>query len=152
MSYRPWTKLSSSLAVSTHVDDICIIWPHSPHELNNINNIHPTIQFIKQQEGGGHMPFLDTDIYSSVGGSLGQRVYRKPTHKDQYLKATSHRHLGQQLSAISNQTGLTSSHMKPTCTWNWLTSEVLPGRIFIPLHRFTESFGPREDQGRHTTS
>jgi hypothetical protein len=65
----------------THLDGICNIWPHSSHELNNIENMHPIIQFINQQESAGHLPFLDIDIYSSAGRSLGQGVCRKPTHK-----------------------------------------------------------------------
>jgi hypothetical protein len=50
------------------------------------------------------LPFLDINIYRSGSGFLGHRVYRKPTHKDQYLNATSYHHLGQKLGVISTLT------------------------------------------------
>ena len=33
-----------------------------------------------KKEGGGHLPFQDTDIYRKTDGSLGHKVYRTPTH------------------------------------------------------------------------
>jgi hypothetical protein len=30
--------------------------------------------------GEGHLSFLDLDIYRRLDGSLGHKVYRKPTH------------------------------------------------------------------------
>jgi len=32
-----------------------------------------------------HLPFFDTDIYRKTDGSLGHKVYRKPTHTNLYL-------------------------------------------------------------------
>jgi len=36
-------------------------------------------------EDEGHLPFLDIDIYRKTDGSLGHKVYRKPTHTNLYL-------------------------------------------------------------------
>jgi hypothetical protein len=40
----------------------------------------------------GHLPSLDTDIYRKTYGSLGHKVYRKPTHTNLYLHQNSHQH------------------------------------------------------------
>lgn len=37
--------------------------------------------------------------------------------------------------------------MKPSCTCNWPTSEGLPGRMFIPLHRSTEVLAQGKAKG-----
>ena len=37
-------------------------------------------------EEGGHLPFLDIDIYRRMDGSLGHKVYRKLTHTNLYLQ------------------------------------------------------------------
>jgi hypothetical protein len=45
-----------------------------------------------QIEKEGHLPFLDIDIYRKTDGSLGHKVYRKPTHTNLYLQQNSHHH------------------------------------------------------------
>jgi hypothetical protein len=42
-----------------------------------------------ETESEGHLPFLDLNIYRRPDGSLGHRVYRKPTHTNLYLSAMS---------------------------------------------------------------
>jgi hypothetical protein len=43
-----------------------------------------------ETESEGHLPFLHLDIYRRPDGSLGHKVYRKPTHTNLYLNAKSH--------------------------------------------------------------
>jgi hypothetical protein len=45
-----------------------------------------------ETECEGHLPFLDIEIYRRPDGSLGHKVYRKPTHANLYLNAKSQRH------------------------------------------------------------
>jgi hypothetical protein len=45
-----------------------------------------------ETESEGHLLFLDLDIYRRPDGSLGHKVYRKPTHTNLYLNAKSHHH------------------------------------------------------------
>jgi hypothetical protein len=45
-----------------------------------------------ETQSEGHLPFLNLDIYSRPDGSLGHKVYRKPTHTNLYLNAKSHHH------------------------------------------------------------
>jgi hypothetical protein len=33
-----------------------------------------------EKEEKGHLQFLDIDVYRKTEGSLGHKVYRKPTH------------------------------------------------------------------------
>jgi len=40
----------------------------------------------------GLLPFLDIDIYRKTDGSLGHKVYRKPTHTNLHLHQNSHHH------------------------------------------------------------
>jgi hypothetical protein len=60
--------------------------------LDHLNGLHENIKFTMETEKDGHLPFLDIDIYREPDGSLGYRVYRKPTHTNLYLHANSHHH------------------------------------------------------------
>ncbi|XP_012148609.2 uncharacterized protein LOC105663559 [Megachile rotundata] len=48
------------------------------------------------------LPFLDTLITRKADGTLGHKVYRKPTHTNRYLHATSHHHPSQKNSVITS--------------------------------------------------
>jgi hypothetical protein len=67
-----------------YVDNTFVIWLHGPDKLkdflNHLNSIHQCIQFSMETETEGQLLFLDTDIYRRPDGSLGHRVYGKPTH------------------------------------------------------------------------
>jgi hypothetical protein len=88
-----------------YVDDTFVIWPHSPDKLQSflqhLNIIHHSIQFTMETEIDGHLPFLDIDIYRRPDGSLGHKVFRKPTHTNLYLHATSHHHPSNKQSVLS---------------------------------------------------
>jgi hypothetical protein len=55
--------------------------------LDHLNGLHENIKFTMETEKDGHLPFL-----YKPDGSLGNRVYRKPTHTNLYLHANSHHH------------------------------------------------------------
>jgi hypothetical protein len=79
-----------------YVDDTFVIWPHGPKKLeeflDHLNGLHRNIQFTMETEKEHHLPFLDIDIYRRPHGSLGRKVYRKPTHTNLYLNPASHHH------------------------------------------------------------
>ncbi|XP_015120759.1 uncharacterized protein LOC107043690 [Diachasma alloeum] len=58
------------------------------------------------------LPFLDVLVPRNEDGSLGHRVYRKPTHTDRYLHASPHHHPSLKNSVISSlmYRALTISH------------------------------------------
>ena len=86
-------------------DNTFVIWPHGKEKLtdflNHLNGIHNNIQFTMEIEDG-HLPFLDIDIYKKMDGSLGHRVYRKPTHTNLYLHQKSHHHPANKHSVLSS--------------------------------------------------
>jgi hypothetical protein len=53
-------------------------------------------------EDDGHLPFLDIDICRKVDGSLGHKVYRKPTHTNLYLHQKSHHNPANKHSVLSS--------------------------------------------------
>jgi hypothetical protein len=55
-----------------------------------------------ETESEGHLPFLDLNIYRRPDGSLGHKVYRKPTHTNLYLNAKSHHHPSNKQAVLSN--------------------------------------------------
>jgi hypothetical protein len=54
-----------------------------------------------ETESVGHLPFLDLDICRRPDGSLGHKVYRKPTHTKLYLNAKSRHHLSNKQAVLS---------------------------------------------------
>lgn len=84
-----------------YVADILMICPHGCEKLNDFNFIHTNTQFTMETERHGHMAFLDIDVYRRHDGSLGHRVYRKPTDADLYLSATCHHHPANKQAVLS---------------------------------------------------
>jgi len=89
-----------------YVDDTFVIWPHGQEKLmdflNHLNGIHNNIQFTMEIEEESHLPFLDIDIYRKMEGSLGHKVYRKPTHTNLCLHQKSHHHPANKHSVLSS--------------------------------------------------
>ena len=87
-----------------------VIWPHGKDKLteflNHLHGIHNNIQFTMEIEDEGHLPFLDTDIYRKMDGSLGHRVYRKPTDTNLYLHQKSHHRPAHMHSLVHRATAL----------------------------------------------
>ena len=67
-----------------YVDDTFVIWPQGQEKLmdflNHLNGMHNNINFTMEIEEEGYLPFLDINVYRKRDGSLGHKVYRKPTH------------------------------------------------------------------------
>ena len=88
-----------------YVDDTFVIWPHGqeklPEFLNHLSGLQNKIKFSMEKEEG-HLPFLDIDIYRKTDGSLGHKVYRKPTHTNLYLHHNSHHHPSNKQSALAS--------------------------------------------------
>ena len=67
-----------------YVDDTFVVWPHGQEKLTDflthLYSLNSKIQFTMETEIDGYLPFLDIHIYSRSNGSLGHKVYQKPTH------------------------------------------------------------------------
>ncbi|XP_031847206.1 uncharacterized protein LOC116433359 [Nomia melanderi] len=87
-----------------YVDDTFVVWPNDhdtlPSFLEFVNNIHPNIKFTMEIESNKSLPFLDVLVTRKPDGSLGHQVYRKPTHTDRYLNASTHHHPAHKDSVI----------------------------------------------------
>ena len=87
-----------------YVDDTFVIWEeeHSNEFFQHINSIEEKIKFTAEStRADGAMPFLDTLVTPRRDGSLETRVYRKPTHTNQYLQWDSHHAINNKYSIIS---------------------------------------------------
>ena len=89
-----------------YVDDTFVIQKeeYSNEFFQHINSIEEKIKFTAESiRADGTMPFLDTLVTPRRDGSLETRVYRKPTHTNQYLQWDSHH-------AINNKYGASLAH------------------------------------------
>ena len=77
-----------------YVDDILekVDKDHVVQLTEHLNTMDTTgnIKFTYETESEGQMPFLDLLIVRNADGTVKTRVYRKKTHKDQYLNLNSH--------------------------------------------------------------
>jgi len=82
-----------------YVDDTFVIWTHGRKELGSfveyLNSIHESIKFTMELETNHSLPFLDVLVKRKTDGALAFDVFRKKTHTDRYLHATSHHHPAQ---------------------------------------------------------
>jgi hypothetical protein len=87
-----------------YVDDSFAVFPHGRDKLDEflkyLNSIHPSIQFTMEVEENNSLPFLDVLITKRSDGSLSHSTYRKKTHTDRYLHASSH-HFPSQLNSVA---------------------------------------------------
>ncbi|XP_041989067.1 uncharacterized protein LOC121740442 [Aricia agestis] len=93
-----------------YVDDVfCIInggQQKIEQYVNYLNSIHPEIKFTYEMEKNRCLAFLDLEIKVKEDGTLSHTVYRKATHTDRYLHASSHhhpRHLQSVISSLTNR-------------------------------------------------
>ena len=81
--------------------------------LAHINSIDHNIQFTSEREVEHVIPFLDVEIMRNVDDSLSTKVYRKPTHTDQYLQFSSHHPMVHKRSVVSTLLKRAASHCSP---------------------------------------
>jgi len=68
---------------------------------NHLNSIDDSIQFTKEIEYDSNIPFLDVLVYKKDNGEMGHEVYRRKTHMDLYLHASSHHHYAQKMRVLN---------------------------------------------------
>ena len=75
-----------------HADDVFSVIQriYLQELLHHINSLHPQTQFTKEEEKDSILPFLDTLVQCNPDKTISVKVYRKPTHTNQYLNYTSH--------------------------------------------------------------
>ncbi|XP_072042908.1 uncharacterized protein [Amphiura filiformis] len=67
---------------------------------NHLNSIDPDIKFTTEGEEDRALAFLDTHTVIQADGSLRIKIYRKPTHTDQYLNFESNHPVQHKLGVI----------------------------------------------------
>ena len=87
-----------------YVDDTFVIWSHGEEELGrflaHLNQVHPRIQFTVERETDNQLAFLDVLVLRRTDGSLGHKVYRKPTHTNRYLHKQLNHHPSQKRAVL----------------------------------------------------
>ena len=89
------------------MDDTFVILKQDKKDefLWHINSVDPAIQLTtEEQRHDASMPFLDILVTPQEEGTLTTKVYRKPTHTDQYLQWDSHHNLACKYSVINTLT------------------------------------------------
>ena len=90
-----------------YVDDTFIIQQESQKQefFQHINQGETSIKLTIEEAGpDGSIPFLDLFITPKADGTLTTKVYRKPTHTDQYLQWDSNHNLASKYSVINTLT------------------------------------------------
>ena len=85
------TFISPPKVYERYVDDtFCIIKREDIKKFHDhINSLETKIKFTIEEEENRQLPFLDTLLKRNEDGSISVKVYRKPTHTDQYLNHNS---------------------------------------------------------------
>ena len=87
-----------------YVDDTFVIQEEkcSNEFFQHINSLEYKIKFTAEStRADASIPFLDTLVTPRSDGSLETKVYRKPTHTNQYLQWDSHHAINNKYSIIS---------------------------------------------------
>jgi hypothetical protein len=75
-----------------YVHDTFVVWLHGPEWLqeflSHLNNLRPSIQFSMEIESDSVIAYFDVLVIREET-TLATKVYRKPTHTDQYLNCNS---------------------------------------------------------------
>ena len=106
LNNRPWHQLHTPPSLwKRYVDDTFVILETKYKEefFHHINTVDSHIKFtVENTREDGSIPFLDSLITPNQDGSLQTKVYRKPTHTNQYLKWDSHHAILNKYSVISS--------------------------------------------------
>ena len=87
-----------------YVDDTFVVQQKSHKEafFQHINTVNTSIKFtMEEARPDGSIPFLDILVTPKVDGTFTTRVYRKPTHTDQYLQWDSNHNVASMYSVIN---------------------------------------------------
>ena len=86
-----------------YVDDTFTIQKkqHSEEFFGHINSQDPHIKFTCENEENSKIAFLDAEVNRTQEGDMFVRVYRKPTHTNQYLNFNSHHPVQQKLGVVN---------------------------------------------------
>ncbi|XP_063535991.1 uncharacterized protein LOC134745832 [Cydia strobilella] len=91
-----------------YVDDVFCIIKGGKQEaelmLGHLNSMHRSMSFTLEMEQERSIAFLDVRLNVTGCGMLGHSFYRKPTHTDRYLHASSHHHPRQLNSVVASLT------------------------------------------------
>ena len=90
-----------------YVDDTFVVQlkSHKEEFFQHINEVDTSIKFTMKEAGpDGSIPFLDVLVTPKVDGTFTTKVYRKPTHTDQYLQWDSNQYLASKCSVINTLT------------------------------------------------
>ena len=104
MKKKPWQQHHTSQVWKRYVDDTFVIQEerYKNEFFQHINSLEDNIKFTTEtNKADGSMPFLDTLVTPRSDGSLETKVYRKPTHTNQYLQWDSHHAINNKYSVIS---------------------------------------------------
>ena len=89
-----------------YIDDIFMVWPHSPTELYSflsaLNNVHETIKFTSNASQES-VSFLDVMIHKDNKGQIETGLYTKPTDAHMYLHYNSYHPVHQKKSIPYSQ-------------------------------------------------
>ena len=73
---------------------------HAQEFTDHLNSLDPDIKFTTEGEEDKSLAFLDTSTVIQADGSLEIKIYRKPTHTDQYLHFSSNHPLEHKFGVI----------------------------------------------------
>ncbi|GJQ78415.1 hypothetical protein Trydic_g22237 [Trypoxylus dichotomus] len=111
------TAAQKPLCWYRYVDDTFVVWLHGTDALGeflqHLNSVHPGIQFTMELKKDGQLPFLDVLVNRNRDGTLGHRVYRKPTDTDRYLHYNSNHHPKQTRAVIKTLIDLVARICEP---------------------------------------
>ena len=86
------------------MDDILekVMKGHTQELTDHLNSIDHTgnIKFTHEEETDRSIAFLDIKIHYTIEGDIKIKIYRKPTHTDQYLLWTSEHPTAHKLSVV----------------------------------------------------
>ena len=69
--------------------------------MQHLNSQHPRIKFTSEELQDKKLAFLDSEINVKDDGNVKLKIYRKPTHTDQYLNYKSNHHVSQKLGIVA---------------------------------------------------
>ena len=97
------TSPNPPLMQKRFVDDTFVVMKkaHKEEFLTHLNSVDKNIQFTTEEpRPDGSIPFLDILITPGKDGRLDTKVYRKPTHTNQYMHWDSHHTISSKYSVV----------------------------------------------------